>query len=524
MRTRPLATLKRDSTRVILLAWLALLAAGPATSRPLRIAAEVYPPFEYLEDGRPAGCNVDIMNKVFGDLGIEHEIIFYPFPRAWKMLQRGGIDAILSVSYHPSREDVCYFTDAQRDFYQTYRVPDDFLWLAHYVFFIDRARRDEITFVDYAQIKRQRLRVGIVRDYTYDSKLIESGCDLVQFSSSEGAFNSLLAGDIDLYPVDRVVGGRVATSLGVAARVMPLDKVMIAKPYHLLFSKRSTYLDLPTVRDRVYARIGQLRRSGDLRRLAEPYLQHDHMLEALHPIRFVAEEWPPFEYLEQGQPVGIDVELLASIMPALQRPYTIDLYPWSRAWKMAEKGQAEAVLSISYKASREPLLFYTDEQRAFSETRHFPSDYLWRSRYLFYIKKSREGKIRFTNCKQLAKQQLRVGVNRDYTYNPEFMQASLNRTYYPTTAAAFTALLADEIDIYPIDETVGNSVLQQMGVADSVTTLPQPLLEKPYLAPFCRRSPYPNLEAIWREFNTALRESRADGTYDQLRKTHGSNP
>lgn len=508
----------------MLLALSALLSVLPAHARPLRIAAEMYPPFEYQKEGKPAGRNVDLLAKVFGDLGVEHEILFYPFPRSWKMLQRGGIDALLSVSYHPSREEVCFFTDEQRAFRNTYQVPDDFLWLAHYVFFIDRARRDDIAFVDYAQLKQQRMRIGIVRDYTYDSKLIESGCDFVLFSSPEAGLHALLKGDIDLYPIDRAVGSRIAVLEGIQDRVMPLEKVMVAKPYHLLFGKRSDYPALESLRDRVSTRIGQLRRSGELRSLSEGYLRHDYMLEALQPIRFVAEVWPPFEYLENDKPAGIDVDLLAAIMPALQTPYTINLYPWSRAWKMAANGHAEAVLSISYKASREPLLYYTDEQRAFAESGVFPSDYLWRSKYLFFIKKSRAGEIHFDSYEQLAKQRLRIGVNRDYTYVPAFMAAPLNRKRYPTTEAAFAALMAGKIDIYPIDRTIGYSVLQQMGIADSVTPLPRPLLEKPYLAPFCRQSAYPNLEGIWRAFNAALRESRANGTYDQIREPYGRPP
>jgi len=509
----------------ILALWAGLLLThAPAEARPLRIAAEIYPPFEYQADGKPVGLNVELLAKVFGDLGVEHEILFYPFPRSWKMLQRGGIDAILSVSYHPSREAICFYTDEQRAFPKTYRVPDDFLWLTHYVFFIDRRRRDEVSFEDYAQLKRQRMRIGVVRDYTYDSKLIETDCDFVQYSTPEAGLHALLAGDIDLFPLDRVIGGRLAAAEGIQERIMPLDKVMVAKPYHLLFGKRSDYPEIEALRDKVYTRIRQLRRSGEFGKIAEPYMKNSHMLEALQPIRFVAEEWPPFEYLEDGVPVGIDMDLLASIMPALQTPYVVNLYPWSRAWKMAENGLAEAVLSISYKASREEQLFYTDEQRAFAQSGIFPSDYLWRSEYRFFVKKSRRDKLHFDSYKQLAKAKYRIGVNRDYTYTQAFLDAPLNRKNYPTTEAAFAALLAGEIDLYPIDITVGYSILKQMGLLDSVVSLPNPLLVKPYLMPFCRNSPNPQIENIWGRVNQAIRQSRTDGSYDQIRKRHGLDP
>ncbi len=71
---------------------------------------------------------------------------------------------------------------------------------------------------------------------------------------------------------------------------------------------------------------------------------------------------------------------------------------------------------------------------------------------------------------------------------------------------------------------MGYSILKQMGLLDSVVSLPKPLLVKPYLMPFCRNSPNPQIENIWGRVNQAIRQSRTDGSYDQIRKRHGLDP
>ena len=55
MRKNPISSTKNKCPGRMLLALSALLSVLPAHARPLRIAAEMYPPFEYQKAGKPVG-------------------------------------------------------------------------------------------------------------------------------------------------------------------------------------------------------------------------------------------------------------------------------------------------------------------------------------------------------------------------------------------------------------------------------------------------------------------------------------
>ena len=82
------------------------------------------------------------------------------------------------------------------------------------------------------------------------------------------------------------------------------------------------------------------------------------------------------------------------------------------------------------------------------------------------------------------------------------------------------ALINEDIDLYPMDRTVAIAELKAMGVLESVTYILKPLLAKPYLAPFCRLSDYPDLETVMAAFNRELRLMRASGEYNEIFSEH----
>jgi ABC-type amino acid transport substrate-binding protein len=183
---------------------------------------------------------------------------------------------------------------------------------------------------------------------------------------------------------------------------------------------------------------------------------------------------------------------------------------------LAERGQIDAVLSVSYKLSRESVLLYTPEQRAFTESGELPPDFLWISEYVFFVKRSRVLDLRFESYEQIKRDGLRVGTNKDYSYDPEFLAAGLSVREYPDTRSGMTALINGDIDLYPMDRTVGVAELRRMGLTGAVTALPRPLFSKPYLCPFVRGSDMPGIEAIMDAFHAQLRLMRATGEYDEI--------
>ncbi|MBT7068133.1 MAG: transporter substrate-binding domain-containing protein, partial [Verrucomicrobia bacterium] len=142
------------------------------------------------------------------------------------------------------------------------------------------------------------------------------------------------------------------------------------------------------------------------------------------PFRFAMEDYPPFEYEENGQPVGINVEVTTRIMQRLGIPFEIEFYPFTRSWMLLAKGKIDAAPSISYQPERETVLLYSDAQKAFQTTGNIPEDHLWLTEYVFFVNRRLKPSLRFESYAQLKRDGHRVGVNKAYTYHPPFWKES----------------------------------------------------------------------------------------------------
>ena len=81
----------------------------------------------------------------------------------------------------------------------------------------------------------------------------------------------------------------------------------------------------------------------------------------------VYEGWAPFEYEENGQSKGIDIDIANVIFTKLGITPKYQDLPWKRAEKVVQDGKADAVLSTSKKPEREVFLIYPEEEFWVSE-------------------------------------------------------------------------------------------------------------------------------------------------------------
>jgi polar amino acid transport system substrate-binding protein len=497
-----------------------LVALGEEPTRPFRFAMEDYPPFEYEEGGVAKGINVEVTTRIMDRLDIPFEISFYPFSRGWMLLQKGKADAAPSVSYQSFREPYLFYSDAQKAFQSTGNIPDDHLWLTEYVFFVHRRLKGSLRFRSYEQVKQDNYRIGVNKDYSYHPAFWEHDLNRQILITPADAFRALAEGRIELFPMDRTVGLWMLKRMGLETKITHLGRPLFSKPYLMVFSKASDYPDIQGVMRRFYAELAAMRESGEYDRIRGRYIDVGDPDVPQRRLRFVCEEWVPFEYPVDGVPKGIDVEVTDLIMKRLGIPYEIRFYPWSRAWLMAEKGHAEAVLSVSYKASRENVLYYTPEQADFAKTGVLPPDYLWQADYVFFVKRKFKETHRFDSYEQIKADGCRIGTNKDYSYDDAFRSANLSCREYPDTETGLTALVNEEIDLYPMVRTVGLATLKEMGLLESITYLPKPLFSKPYLVPFCRTSDYPNLEYIMYAYYRELSRLRRNGEYEKIYRNY----
>ncbi len=494
---------------------------SPTTSaRRLVIAAEHYPPFEYLENEQPTGIEVEIIDRIMTKLNVPIEFCFCPFARIKLLMEQGKIDAATSISHNKGREAYLYFSDNQKAFSQTGQIPQESIWVSEYLFFINRRFSDSLKFDSYDQMIKDKYRVGIIRDYSYNKEFLDAKLDKYIYADQPQALRALTEGVIDVFPIDRTIGLWLLKEYNLEKQITFLSKPLFRKPYNLIFTKKSDYPDLKEIMLNFNEEVKKMHASGEIAVITRKYIPTVAPQKKMRPLIFVCEDWKPFEYIENKEVKGLDAEVVDIIMKRLAIPYEIKIYPWSRAWMMAQKGKADAVLSISYKPSREPTLYYTQEQREFCETGNVPTDYLWKSEYVFFIKKNNLDKIKFESYHQIVNAEYKVGKNKDYSYNPKFCSVNFNSKHYNSTKDGLLALAAGDIDLYPMDKNVGLATLRTLGLAESITYLPEVLFSKPYLAAFCRKSDYPALEDVMKAFYHELHLMRKSGEYKKIYTKH----
>ena len=484
----------------------------------LLVAAENYPPFEYMENGKIKGANVEIVSKIFDRIGVDFEIKFYPWSRVWLLLQKGKADLTLTISYKKFREPYIHYAPDMIQSSSTEKPPKSMLWMTEFVFFINNKYKSTFKYESLEQLQKEEYRIGVIKDYSYNSEFLKAKLNRVSIANFEEGLKKLLNGEIDLLPYDIVSGKSTLKKLKYQDKISYLDKRLLQKPYSVGFSKKSSFPEIDSIRKKFFIELSKMKESGEYDSIRAKYLP---LKLPKRKFVFICEKWRPFEYLQNGTPKGIDVEIVDIIMRKLKIPYEIKFYPWARAWMLVKKGKADAVLSISYKPSREKFLYYTASQRAFAETGKLPKEYLWISQYNFFVKKSKLNKINFSSYSQVLKAKYRVGRNKDYSYNEEFMKSGIPATLtVSNTKDGFSALVLDKIDLYPMDKTIGLAEVSDMGMENSIDYLPKPMFSKPYLVPFIKKSNYPNLEDIMNKFYRELEVLRKDGTYDKIYKKY----
>jgi polar amino acid transport system substrate-binding protein len=214
-----------------------------------------------------------------------------------------------------------------------------------------------------------------------------------------------------------------------------------------------------------------------------------------------------------GQPSGIDVEILTTILNKIGVPFHVLLVP-SSARLMAEYQapvpECDMVFTFSKTAEREPYLSYASESHL---------TLAWN----FFLRKENEGHFRFTTYRDLAG--LTIGVTTGFAYTEEFLNAVKDGTLkvdpVVDNSLQMTKLLAGRIDLVPLNTLVTLYEARKGGWDGKIASLPKPLKETLYYNTFVRKSTYPGLADVERKYNEVLKQMKADGSLRAILDRYG---
>lgn len=204
---------------------LSLFSAGIATAETVRLTNGEWPP--YLGEQLPhKGVASRIITEAFALQGITVEWEFHPWARSLQMAERGQRDGTAAWLYTREREAIFYISDPliESGHHLFHRKDLAFDWL-HFSDLHGRHFAGTRGY-DYGEAFEQAEALGQLR--------------VNRVTSDETGFRQLLAGRVELFPIDKVVGFDMLFQKFTAAERAQLSvhpKPLRSEHLHLLMSR-----------------------------------------------------------------------------------------------------------------------------------------------------------------------------------------------------------------------------------------------------------------------------------------------
>ena len=217
-----------------------------------------------------------------------------------------------------------------------------------------------------------------------------------------------------------------------------------------------------------------------------PCVQAEHLY-------LVSDEWAPYTYRSEGQPVGIDVEIITQVLQRMGHSVEFEFLPWKRCLARIEQGQADGIVDIFQRESRHPYLIYPDAPMSEVE---------------FVLFNAVDRPHPATRLEDLAG--LRIGTAGGYTYGGGFDEADLLREAGPTHEANFGKLVRGRIDLLITDRRAGLYLAQALGIAEQVQASPWVISRQAQYLGFARK---PGRARLAYDFADELHRFRREPAY-----------
>lgn len=212
---------------------------------------------------------------------------------------------------------------------------------------------------------------------------------------------------------------------------------------------------------------------------------------------FVFEVYPPYEYVERGQLMGTDVDLIREACRRLNLHPVFRERPWSRALVEVKSGQADAIFSLVKTSEREQFLFFPDENLSFEQ-------------FIFLAR--RDSAITLAVPSDLKGK--RVGVCSGYSYDPRFDEdPSFERETSLNDEQQLRKLAGKRMDIAIMNRQVFHYTAQKLGMTGLFQVMPYELPTRHDMYVAFSRARGDSGRRLTEQFSRTLREMKKDGTY-----------
>ena len=240
--------------------WILGLGMQPVVANTVILAAAADSiPTSYVENGKPTGILVDVINEAFRRAGYKVEVKLMPWARCIAAAKSGAVDGIFSVYMTPERQQFMTYTD-------------EVLITQVQAFFV---RADSSLTFDGDLTKLRGTSIGVIKKTSYGPRLdaaLNTGIfKKIDFTTnSELNVRKLIAGRIDMIPSYRHVVLSTAKKVGALDKIKQLSPDIEAIPSYLAFTKKRDFTKL--IRDYDKA-IASMKKDGSYEQIFNRYLQ-----------------------------------------------------------------------------------------------------------------------------------------------------------------------------------------------------------------------------------------------------------
>jgi PAS domain S-box-containing protein len=232
--------------------------------------------------------------------------------------------------------------------------------------------------------------------------------------------------------------------------------------------------------------------AADMENLGTP-MSDDPISKSGKPVVFLGNQsLPPMNFLKNGKPVGVVIDLAEALAKRMRYPVEIRLMDWGEAQDIVVDGQADALLQINANPERLKIFDFSEPLLA--------------SEFSIYTTSRHHGVESMQDLRGL-----RVGVESKglpillLQKDPQIVVEVI-----PDFVVGFEKLKNGEVDAIVADRWVGCYILAEKNIKNVQ------MVEEPISRSYSSIAVKKGNESLLADINNALFEIRNDGTYDKI--------
>ena len=227
-------------------------------------------------------------------------------------------------------------------------------------------------------------------------------------------------------------------------------------------------------------------------------------LAAGQPLTIVSDPYPPLGYVKNGEIVGVSVDLITLLLERTGIEGKFMMYPWARAYEMAQKEKDILIYQLTYTEERARLFQLIGPIVG-------DTDCLW--------KLKRRKDIVLNNLDDAKR--YRIGVVRDYFVHTYLVQNGFeegkNLEPIHDDDLNIKKLLSGRIDMMFLAELVFNHRITELGYNRDDFEKALPVISNEGYLGFSRQTS----PDVVKRFEEALATIKQDGSYDRIMGAYG---